>query len=349
MNRLIENGTLNTSLDGNGMNILNVTEMLPVPGNLVPFDSVLLDGGRVPINGSVTDIKVANDAAISQSKLNLFAGIPATWLGTHSDEAAEGDLAQLSSGKGVAGGYAAVDANGQLLLANLPSTGPQAGTVTDVKMSMTREFDAIVDHISEGAGTFEFDWVDVPDKSWFGSNGVSPGYGDEGVPRFITEQIPDSIMPDLDASKFVSGVFPVLMLPIMKGLGGGHAKGLVPDPGMDGNPSDYLARDGTYKHIAQQADYQPFLPVPLITLLSYYLGQARINLSCEQKGSRVFYLVQNAAVPPTPATFIEAPTNPITILVLPGYMVSAYAARPGYNNSPINTFLVPLPPEATTV
>jgi len=66
----------------------------------------------------------------------------------------------------------------------------------------------------------------------------------------VNGPLPLALIPNLPASQITSGTFLAILLPVAVGLGVGHAKGAVPDPG-DGTggalATDYLARDMTYK------------------------------------------------------------------------------------------------------
>src|SRR5678816_3632664 len=140
MKRLLQEAVLGTDIDFDGFSLLNVDEMLPVPSNLVDLSDARLDDPRTPPAGSVTNAKVAATADIVQSKLNLNGNIPTGWLSTgaldldNSVKAAKGSLVERMANKNVASGYAGLDANSRVAVGQLPSTGPAAGTVNDVKL-----------------------------------------------------------------------------------------------------------------------------------------------------------------------------------------------------------------------
>ena len=347
MNRLLENLQLANELDFDGFGLTNPGEFLPVPSNLVSAtDTRLTDSRSVP-DGSVTDESVSPTAAIQQDKLNLNGDIPVPWLGNGSDQAAQGDLVELVANKGIAGGYAGLDSNGRVATAELPTTGPEAGTLSEVSLSLpSKEFTVTVKTVNTGASTLTADWKDQPDNSWFGVFGPVGMVATPDRPSFLTKQIPPEIVPDLDAAKFTTGMFPVERFPIMVGMGVDHAQGLLPDPGLTvndtGDPTDYLGRDGTWKRVSTDNPIQPQVPNVQITLLSYFNGQARIQLYCPLKNALIFYLALNPLADPPPQPYNET-ANPTILLVNPSYTVVAYAAKAGYNNSNFTNFTIPQP------
>ena len=344
MKRLLQEAFLNSEIDFNGHNLLNADEMLPVPVNLVAIDDVQLGDQRTPVAGSVTNEKVSPTAAISQSKLSLNSDIPPTWLGNKADQAAPGDLVQYSAQKNVAGGYAGLDANSRVAVGQLPSTGPNAGTVNDVKLSLPEGLDVTVPEVIT-AGSLTAVWHPANNNTWFGVSG-QVGFGPAGMPVSQSKVIPDSLMPDLSASKFITGEFSLDRLPVMKALGVGHAAGIVPDPGMTGDPTDYLARDGSYKSVTQKVNYQPDLPEVQITLQYFQDDVASILLYCPVKGTTIFYHIQDIGASPILTPYVEAKTNPVVLSVDPNFTVYAYAAKAGYNHSAVNNFTVPPSPTA---
>jgi len=199
--------------------------------------------------------------------------------------------------------------------------------------------------VISGAGTLDADWEDQPDNSWFGTN------GDSLRPTFLTSQIPMELMADIDATIFTTGVFPVERLPVAVGLGVGHARGLVPDPGDGdsvGNYDDYLGRDMKWKTLQFIVAYQPTLLSVQLTILGYQADGALVNVSCPSKGASVFYRVTNpAALPPVLPSFDIAETNPFNIVIEPGDFIEAYAAKTGWNNSPMTKLTPPPQPETT--
>src|SRR5215467_13902418 len=216
------------------------------------------DKRNVPDN-SVTDDSVSPTAGIQQSKINFISPVPAQMLGTNPGQAAPGNTIEKTARKGVNSGYAGLDSSGKVLASKLPALGPGAGTVTDVKLQMPPQFSV--------SGLFAVAWQNAPDNSWFGVNGPV-GLGGLLVPSFITNQIPPSLVPSLSGSKFTTGVFDVEQLPPMVGMGVGHTKGLVTDPGQgEGNVTDYLGRDAKWRSVNRNIAYQPQLPTPDIAFL----------------------------------------------------------------------------------
>lgn len=325
-----------SDLDASHRRITNIGGFDPIPSTLVESDDPRLSDPRNVTNGSVTNAKVSDTAAIVQSKLNLNGNIPPLWTSHDQGDAAPGNLAEYTSNKDVANGYPGLDADGHLDLAVLPFTGPQSGTVTIINIDVPDELKTI-----PTTGGQRFGWNDVSDSSWLGVNGPSPGFSSEYNPTFITKQIPLDLIPDLDAAQFTTGIFDVHRLPIMKGLGMGHAKGIAPNPG-DGKSSqsdktDYLARDGTYKTIYSDKDPQPMAPHVQITFLSFYRDQVYIQIRHRLKKGRLFYRVG----PSVSNEYQESLQNPLVLLLDPEKIVSAYVAKAGYNNSRISQFVVP--------
>ena len=323
-----------TDLDCNNFKITNLNGFDAIPPTIVGNDDPRLSDKRNVPNGSITDASVSATAAIDQSKLNLAGGtIPNQWIGTHSYQAAKGSLVERVANKNVANGYARLDSNGLLDLSVLPFTGPQTGTVTIINLDFPDEF-FFVPFIHTAF------WDNIPNNTWFGVNGPS-GFGTTGRPGFVSKQIPIDLIPSLDASIFITGIFDLARLPVMQGLGVGHAKGIVPDPG-DGKstPSDgtdYLARDATYKPVTVGNPIQPFVPKVHITFLSFYRDQTYIEVRSHLRKSNLFYRI-------TAEVYQQADTDRITLLLDPGTIVNAYAAKAGYNNSPIAQFVVPANP-----
>jgi hypothetical protein len=239
-----------------------------------------------------------------------------------------------------------LDANGLTEASQLPSTGPGAGTLNTLKLAMPIEFKP-ASPIVEDNGSFNVEWEDQPNNSWLGVAGPIGFNPVPDVPSFLTKQIPPSLMPDIDATKFSSGTFALTRLPIVTPLGVGHAKGMVPDPGGlngSGDVSDYMARDGTWRRVNTDIPYQPMLPNVQITLQYYQNDLAMVTLFCPQKHSRLFYLIQDIEGTPIVTPYMEAPKNPLTISVTPRFTVLAYAAKAGYNNSIVTSYMVPTPP-----
>lgn len=336
MIRILENAVLGSDIDFAGFSLLNCDAFTPTPSALVDTTDSRLSDKRPVLNGSVTDDSVAWNAAIAQSKLSLDGVIPVAWIGTASTQAAQGNLYQPVSLKDALNGYPGLDANGKIPVAKLPSTGPQAGTVTEVVLMLPQEFSLTGSPIQTN-GTFTASWVNVPDNSWFGAL--------FGKPQFLTEQIPPSLIPSLDGAKFGSGTFPVAMLPVALGMGVGHAQGIVPDPGDQGKgmPNDYLGRNMEWQHFDMDKTYQPSVPPVNIFVNSYISSiKAWITIRSMLAKSSLFY--ETVGMPDFAQVVTTEDDVHISFTANVGDGIKAYAARPGYNNSPINTFIVPAPP-----
>jgi hypothetical protein len=137
----------------------------------------------------------------------------------------------------------------------------------------------------------------------------------------------------LDATKIVSGVFSLPRVPVAVGVGPAHASGIVPDPGATGDPKDYLARDITFKTMQPPPSYQPAVPEPSITVVDTEPDQVFITIEDTLDGASVFYRLNLIG------NFAPAPLGPF--FVSPGVTVEAYAAKIGYDNSPISSFTIP--------
>lgn len=259
MSQNIDNAVLGTDLDADGLNIKNLGALNPVPSNIVETSDPRLSDNRTPLDGSVTDAKVAPGAGITQDKLSLNGSIPLPWLGDSASQAAQGNLTEYLSKKGQPNGYAELDGAGKVPAGQMP-TGAGFGTVTSVGLSVPGVFTMTGDPSPiVGAGAFAFDWITQAAEAWFGNPFAFPA-----APQFNTAPLPPGLIPSLDASILVSGTLLAALLPIAIGLGAAHAIGAVPDPG-DGSggalASDYLARDMSYKPIPaavlDDTDYGP--------------------------------------------------------------------------------------------
>ena len=247
MSQLIEDATLGTDLDGGGKDINNVNAMTPAPSNLVATTDPRMSDARIPLDGSVTNAKVASGAAITQDKLNLNGSIPPAWLGSSSGQAGSGNLTEYLAHKGQPNGYASLDGSGKVPAGQMP-VGAGFGTVTSVGLAVPGTFTMTGDPSPiTGAGAFAFDWISQAAEAWFGNPFAFPA-----APQFNTAPLPVGLIPSLDASILTTGTLLAVLLPIAVGLGIGHAAGAVPDPG-DGSggalATDYLARDMSYKPI----------------------------------------------------------------------------------------------------
>ena len=346
----LENAKLVTDLDFNGLALKNSGAWTPVPPAFVDIDDPRFSDARLILDGTVTDDSVNAAAEIDQSKLNLNGSIPPAWLGSSAGQAASGPLVTRTSQKNANSGYPGLDVNGRVLSTRLPSTGPQTGTVTKVGLSMPPEFTKPTD-ITAGAGSFGVAWQNQPDGSWFGVNGPVGTGPFTGIPTFLLSQLPIGLVPGIDATKFTSGEFDLELLPIAVGIGPSHAKGLVPDPGdgvKTGHFDDYLGRDMTWKTMTFITPYQPTLPDTQITFQDWFNGEARILILQPQDGASIFYQVINPlALPPLIPPFLLADSNPFTVFVPPDSYIQAYSAKTGWNNSDMNKFTAPEPPETT--
>ena len=321
----IDNGILTTDLDADGFSIINIGGITPAPPNLVANDDPRLSDARAPLDGSVTDVSVYSDALIDQSKLNLNGTIPQNWIGVAGDQAAAASLAEYTANKGIPGGYAALDNTGRVSVLQLPPDFG-TGTITSVGLTLPAELSASAPVTT--TGTITVAWSNIPDGSWFGNNS-----GASAVPSFHTSPIPASLVPDLPASKITTGVIDPARLPPAVGVGASHAPGAVPDPGNAGNPADYLARDMTYKPLPTIGPtYQPVVADPVITVTGVGASSTKVNVTCPTVLASLFYKLSVSA----PTTYTPAPSS---ISIPTGETISVYAAKAGYTNSNIVTYL----------
>lgn len=329
MINVLDNGFLNTDLEADGFNILNCN-MLEA-GNLLSSDDLKLNDSRTPPNGSVTDASVADDAAIVQSKLSLNGPISTWWLGSSDTTAARGDLVERLSRKNTPNGYAGLGLDGKLPSGSVPLSG--TGTVTELKLQFPHEF-AVITAVSTGIWTFGASWAAVNPNSWFGNPGnvAAP-------PTFNDSELPSSLIPNIDASVFTSGTFDPAVLPVAVGVGASHAPGITPYDDGTGLGSDYLARDMTFKPTATPIAYQPSIPAPSITILSYIGPVAMVTLTGIPDGANLFYSVGDPV-------FTEITDLPIQVSI--GSTIMVYSAKTGYNNSGVVKYTIPDPGEVTT-
>lgn len=333
----LENSILGSDVDFQNHAFRNIGEILPVPSGLVSSNDPRLSDQRNVTNQSVTNDSVADTAGIVQSKLSLTETMPAAWIGSAIQQAAQGDLVERVANKGNASGYAPLNIDGKLPVAYLPSTGPQAGTVTYVDLKTVPEWDVTGGPVLV-TGALGVTWKNVPDNSWFGAQVA-------GAPSFLTKKLPIGLIPSLSAAKFSTGIFALPRLPVAIGIGVNHATGMVPDPGdgSKGSGTDYLGRDMTYKHFDSDLSYQPTLNNVNIFLNTYLSPTtAYVTIRSMVPGSELFYMVS----PNTTFKHLES-TNPndvhITIMANVGDKINAYSAKAGYNNSNIAAYTVPPP------
>lgn len=333
--RFLENSILTTNLNGGAHRIINLAKIDPTPpGILGDGDPRLSDKRPVP-PGSVTNDKIAFDAAITQNKVSFSGLLPTDWIGNTPGLVARGSQVQYKAQKGAANGYAPLDGNNQLPGAQFPPSVTTTGTLKKFRIAFPSEFSG-TDFIETGSGTLNADWASVPPNTWLGN---PTGASDR--PRFRLENVPTSLVPGLSAAKFTSGVFPEERLPAAA-TGGSHKAGLTPAPGIDGDPDDYLGRDMEFHTMAKGTTYQPTLPDPAIVIHSYGSADssnaANINFSSSVAASLFYRLGTSGVFSPTPPA----------LSVIPPIKVQAYAAKTGWNNSSIVTVLVGLPPIVNT-
>lgn len=108
----LNNGILVSDLDANNHKITNLSVDQQYPGTANVADN------------SILNIKIASNAAILQSKLNLNGVIPTAWLGSTSTTAAQGNLVELLANKAANNGYAGLDGAGKVTTGELPTNIP---------------------------------------------------------------------------------------------------------------------------------------------------------------------------------------------------------------------------------
>jgi hypothetical protein len=339
MTPVLENCVLRSNLDGRNFALRNFSRILPPPPPAVAINDPRLSDGRAITPGTVTDLSVAATAAIAQSKLNLNGSLPSAWLGIGANQAARGDLSERVANKGALNGYAALDSGGLIPPANV-ATGAGAGKVNTVALKMPAEFTVGGTNPVTASGSFSATWNNTPDKSWFGVNGMLT-LGPSLVPSFLSGLLPTQLLPTLDASKFTSGTFTILRLPVAAGLGAAHAVGILPDPGAKGDPNDYLGRDMQWHAFKSYISLQPTVPNVHITFNSQKGALCSITISSPLAGSVLFYRVNGGVfLEVHSADSAGTASNSITLSLLAGDFIEAYASRAGYNNSAIATYTV---------
>jgi hypothetical protein len=238
------------------------------------------------------------------------------------DYAARGDLVQHDAEKGLANGYCPLDGTGRMPSAFYTPVGP-GGTINYLGLVLPDDFTVTPGAMTSGSGVFTVTWKNAPALSWFGAAGTT-------APKFYATPFPDELIPNLDASKITSGVCDLDQLPV---AGMGLGQGIVTDPGATGDPTDYLARDMTYKKMGPEPNYEPVTPNPSITFMYWSDSQAAIQITDLLEGASLFYRINFSG------TFIPVPAG--TFLVDSGVTVEAYGAKIGYNNSQIVTLSIP--------
>lgn len=348
---IVEDSSLGSDLDCQFKDLLKILHFYPTPQGLVQLTDPRLSDPRAILDGSVTDESVSPHAAIVQSKLNLNGVMPPNWFTPPDPDidapnpehyAAQGDLAEILIRKGAPNGYAAVDGNLRLLPENV-TPGPGLGTVSEVLFSFPQQF--IVSNIAS-AGSTTIAWRPVPDNCWFGINGdtglgIGAGPGITGMdPQFYVEQLPMELIPGIDAAKFTTGLCNPETLPIAR-FGEDHCSGIVPDPGLQGDPNDYLGRDIDWHHFLSGPPYQPQVHMPSIELVEIHGTTATVTIRSPEPGSILFWRggrPNYAEAPPS------GPDIHITVIVPRGILVEAYAAKQGYNNSDVASYTVSADP-----
>jgi hypothetical protein len=180
-------------------------------------------------------------------------------------------------------------------------------------------------------------WNAQNPQTWFGNT-----TGASGPPEFVDNRtFPVSLIPSLDASVFTTGMFALAQVPMAVGVGVGHAPGLLPNPGSTvtsptAQPTDYLGRDMQYHAMKPMVSNQPQLPSPSITVQSFFgRSNAYINITSGVAGTTLFSMINGGS-------FVETTPSMLPLFTTVGSVVSAYAAKIGYNNSEISTYTVAL-------
>lgn len=334
MKRGIDNGLLLSDLDANNFVIRNL-ESIDDP-QFVTIDDPRLTDARNVLPGSVITEDVSEDAAIDQSKLQLDGDIPLNYLGQTEDKAAPGDVVLYKSTKNASFGYGGLGLDGKLPSGTVPTVG--TGSVTDIDVQFPESAFTVVPAHSGTDRVFDVYWTSQNPETFLGNMSGAPS-----IPTFMGAEFPITLIPNIDGSKITSGVFPVGRVPIAQPVGGGHAPGLVPEPGSDSldpsaQPANYLARDLTWKVMQRVVSYQPQLPTPSITVETYIgVGLARVLISESTAGCNLFFGVNGSP-------FIEMQPSDFPFEASVGDVVTTYAAKIGYNNSDIYSYTIPPTP-----
>jgi hypothetical protein len=324
----IEDAVLSTNLDCQEFSILNPGRLRPVPESLVDINDPRMSDPRPVINGSVINESIAVVAEIDQFKLNFNGNTPTAWLGTGANQAARGDLVQRLSVKGSNSGYAPLDAAGLIPAANI-TPGVGLGSVNSVGIAMPVELTVSGSPVT-GDDTIASIWADAPPGSWLG---VDPAVSDK--PSFLTGEIPVDLVPNLDGSKFTSGVFAPETLSLAVGMGLDASAGAVPDPGeeWEGDPTDYLGRDMQWHAMHADIPYQPQCAGVQITRNFKEGTKFNVTIRAMQVGSVLMYRINNANWKEVHPVAPDIDENSIDLLLNLNDLVWAYSARAGYNNS----------------
>ena len=246
--------------------------------------------------------------------------------------AARGDLVELLSHKGIAGGYCPLDSTGRIPFLNYPPGG-FSGSVNYLALSLPKEFGVSPSFFQTGAGTFATLWNPEPPNSWFGTTHVSGMPIVAQTPSFQTGPVSTEVVPNLDASSFTSGTFSIGRLPFAASTATGSNPGMVPDPGATGDPTDYLGRDMLYHAMVPPPSYEPQVPNPAITFQFWSGHSAVIIVTDPLPSASLFYRLNHAG------QFVPLPTGAFN--VPSGSTVEAYGAKSGYSNSTLVSLAIP--------
>jgi hypothetical protein len=249
------------------------------------------------------------------------ASIPPTWLGTTSSTAAQGNLAEYLSHKGAASGYASLDSGGKVPSAQIPA-GVGTGSVTNVSITTANGVSGTVTNptttpaislslgaispsstsitATNGSGFIALAsqsvdatapavggakiWLDDSGRLKFGSSGTLW----VGLATGLFTSAHVAAFPDKNGTFAYTDDVPTAMV----GVGTGHKGGTVPDTGSSGDPTNYLARDGTWKTTGTftAPSYQPVAPTPLIFPSTNTTGARNLTFGPNGvAGSAIFY------------------------------------------------------------
>jgi hypothetical protein len=317
---------------------------------------------------ALTDANIANDANIAQSKLNLNGAIPASFIGTTSTTAAQGDLAEYVANKSQANGYASLDGDGKIPSAEMPVLAG-TGTVTNMSVVTANGIsgsvatstttpavtltlgnitpDSVTVNGTGGAGFLllrdQTSDATVTGQTKLWSNSIGNlCYTSLGTATH-TAKFTFSPMTATHTYNFPNTTGTLAMTSdlatAMVGVGGSHKGGLVIDTGASGSATDYLARDASWKAIpgAGAVTYAPTVATPILSPSANSSGPRTVSISDATGGVNIFYNVGSST---TPFTFYPGGTVSVT----GGVTIYSYAARAGYNNSAMASYTNPNAP-----
>src|SRR5215469_5107778 len=317
-----------------------------------PLEEVDGDDGNAVTVGGITQVRdeLVFDGVTSQP-VTGDDGQPVTVSDPSSrllsQYAASGLLVERVANKGQDGGYCPLDSSGHIPPQFIPAGG--LGSVTFIGLSFPPEFTSSPPSGNNGDIVFGALFEAAPAQSWFGTAPTgSDAPGQALTPRFHTAPVAVALIPNLDASVIGSGVFNLSRMPyahmgvftpgppvIGSAPSSTSSAGILPDPGAIGDPTDYLARDMSYKKMAPPPSYEPPVPDPSIV----NQGGGRIAITSQLAGVSLFYRIN--------FTGLFHPIPPLPFYVDPGLTVEAYGAKQGYINSNIVTLTVPPRPSGT--